>query len=642
MARHKELRRLAEREIIPTKATMTHGESPHARIQSEERPEERRLHGLIPGRASVNGLATGRHDHRIWHRRAVWGLALLVASVGLLYLPLIFRTAVTGDEFRFLSDIHGLLRGDLAGSVQSFHVHLFRWLPAVVSNEIDQVIVGRLAYSALLLISCSFIFLIARRFLSSTASLFVILCYFAFGEVILTANSFRYDGLSVFFLLASLAVMLRSNRTAALAASGVMVAVALMVTVKSVFYLPTLIVVALLTRSSTTWARRLGDLALFTVACLTAFLVLFALHHSYVQDSVVEVATGVQSAGTRVFILDRLFPTRNRILRTFIANAFIWLFIAFGIVSLLSRLRKEHQRREAVLLLSLLLPLGSLLFYRNAFAYYYVFLMPAVLVVAGVRFDEVFSRAFRGHAKVALPFLVLMVASIMLTFAVNYRSVLNSSMVSQNHINEGQRKTIEAVHQIFPDPVPYIDAKSMISSFPKVGFFMSSWGFENYHDAGVPIFRTLLQHKQPRFLLANHDALVIEDEAGATPLTVRRALLHQDRRTLRENFIPHWGAVFVAGKRLAMNPGATQEIEIIIGGPYTVESDSPVVIDGTAYSHGSVVNLRPAVYTVKSYQPGVLILRWGHHLYRPSDTPPVLWRPVGAEVAPRRGQVDEP
>jgi hypothetical protein len=198
------------------------------------------------------------------------------------------------------------------------------------------------------------------------------------------------------------------------------------------------------------------------------------------------------------------------------------------------------------------------------------------------------------------------------------------------------------VHRIFPDPVPYIDAKSMVSSFPKVGFFMSSWGFENYHDAGVPIFRALLQDKQPRFLLANHDALVFENDHVAAPrLTVRRALLPEDKRTLRENFIPHWGAIFVAGKRLAMSPGTTQEIEIIVGGPYTVESDGPVVIDGTVYDHGSIVNMQPAVYSVESYQSSFLILRWGQHLYRPSDIPPVLWRPAGAEIAPRRGQIDE-
>jgi hypothetical protein len=619
---------------------MKHGEPPQASTSSQDQP----VHGLVPGRAFPEDLGSGRANEKTWSRASQFGLAFLVGIVGLLYLPLILFAAVAGDEFRFLSDIHAFLRGDLAKSVQSLHVHFFCWLPAVVSNELDQVIVGRHVYAVLLLISCGFVFLIGRRFLSTTASLFVILCYLAFREVILTATSFRYDGLSVFFVLGALAVTLRSNRQAALVVSGGLVAIALLVTVKSVFYLPTLGVASLLRRGPTPWPRRFGDLALFLVACSSAFLVLFAfLHYSHGQDSVAEAATGVQSAGTRVILFDPLFPTRTIMVGALISNAFIWLFLAFGIASLFKRLRDEHQRREAGLLLALLFPLGSLLFYRNAFAYYYVFLMPAALVVAGIRFDEVFRRAFRGHAKAAVPFLVLMIASILLTFAVNYRSVLNSYIVGEGQINEGQRRTIEAVHRIFPHPVPYIDARSMIASFPKVGFYMSSWGLEIYHDAGVPIFRALLQDEQPRFLLANHNALMIEDGGiDARHLTDRRTLLPEDMTTLRDNFIPHWGAIFVAGKRVTMNPGTATEIEILVAGPYTVESDSRVVINGLAHEHGSVVNLQPGISTVESHKPGDLVLRWGQHLYRPSDDPPLLWRPTGAEVAPpRRGKSGE-
>jgi hypothetical protein len=618
---------------------MKQGERPPAGAQCEEQ----RPHSWASERLSPKGRVTDGHESNTEPMGTPIGLALLICLVGSLYLPLISWTAVAGDEFRFLSDIHSVIRGDLIMPVQSLHVHLFRWLPAVGRNEVDQVIVGRIVYSLLLLASCAFVFIIARRFLSRTASIFVILCFLAFREVILTANSFRYDGLSVFFLLASLAIMLRSNRQAALVASGGLFAVALLVTVKSVFYLPTLVAVAVLTRSSIPWTRRLGDLALFAGACSAVFLALFAfMHYSHGPDSAGDTATRIQNAGLRVFIFNPVFPARSTLLNALIANAFVWLFLAFGTVSLFKRLRNGHERREAAILLSLLLPLGSLVFYRNAFAYYYIFVMPAALVVAGVRFDEVFRRALGGRAKVAVPFLILMIGSLILTFAVNYRSVLHSYIVSQGYINEGQRRTIEAVHRIFPDPVPYIDAKSMISSFPKVGFFMSSWHFENYHDAGVPIFRSLLQDKQPRFLLANHDALLVDDadESAAHSLPVRRSLLPEDRRTLRENFVHHWGEIFVAGKRIAMSPGARQEIEIMIGGPYTVEFDSPVIIDGVLYDHGSVIQLPPGNYMVEADQSGVLVLRWGRHLYRPIDTPPTWERIRPAEALDRRGQFD--
>ena len=44
-----------------------------------------------------------------------------------------------------------------------------------------------------------------------------------------------------------------------------------------------------------------------------------------------------------------------------------------------------------------------------------------------------------------------------------------------------QRAVVAAVHRIFPEPVPYLDHGGVMASFPKVNFFMSSWGVDDLH-----------------------------------------------------------------------------------------------------------------------------------------------------------------
>ena len=52
--------------------------------------------------------------------------------------------------------------------------------------------------------------------------------------------------------------------------------------------------------------------------------------------------------------------------------------------------------------------------------------------------------------------------------------------------NSEQRATLAAVHEIFPEPVAYIDRCSMISRYNKVGFFMASWQIAEYLEKTYP------------------------------------------------------------------------------------------------------------------------------------------------------------
>ena len=77
-----------------------------------------------------------------------------------------------------------------------------------------------------------------------------------------------------------------------------------------------------------------------------------------------------------------------------------------------------------------------------------------------------------------------------------------------------QKETLDLVHRLFPEAVPYIDRCSMVSTFPKVGFFMSSLGMRFYHERGEPIM------EEPSSLIFS---------AGRNRITLPR--VPQDNRT---------------------------------------------------------------------------------------------------------------
>ena len=187
-----------------------------------------------------------------------------------------------------------------------------------------------------------------------------------------------------------------------------------------------------------------------------------------------------------------------------------------------------------------------------------------------------------------------------------------------------QRRVIEAVHQMFPEPVPYIDRNSMIASFPKVGFFMSSWGLEKYRDRGQPIFRDRLLREAPVFLIANTPVLEIGAPDEQRRSYGRMALFEEDWQVLRENYIPHWGPIFVAGKAFAQLSADPRRFEVLIPGTYTLEADGPVAVDGRTLQPGAVLTLDRGSYEIANRTAARfdVRLRWGENLTRPAAAPP--------------------
>lgn len=536
-------------------------------------------------------------------------LGLLVALFGL-RLQALFAANVNWDEFLYLAKVHAHLRGELGSAFQSFQVHAFSWLARVSDNEVEQVIAARLAMFALALGGAGLLYAIGRRFLEPVAVLFALLCLQGFSYVVEHATSFRADAICAFLVLASLALLLRERRGLwAPPLAGLCFALALLVSIKSLLFLP--VVAAVFLRLG--WLREarvaaLKEAALFAVALLLGALLLYGLHKlSLPEGARADAAAFAGQSASKMFLTGSFFPRWLFFLRSLLQDPLTWLamFAGAGFCVAAFMERASPRRADALLLLAFASPLLVLPLYRNAFPYFYVFILAPGVLLAGVAFQRVSES--RRDASPALPLVVVLAAAgVMLAGLVGRGALLKADETRAQH------QLVAAVHQVFPEPVPYIDWAGMVARYPKVGFFMSSWGLESYGAHGRPIFAELVAARRPLFLLTDIRALDLERPWGEARAGDGFRLFLADYRVLKANYLPHWGPIWVAGKALSLGPaGREQAFEILIPGRYRLEAEAPVTIDGVSHQPGAVLELAAGGHWAGSSGAGQrAALRW--------------------------------
>lgn len=517
---------------------------------------------------------------------------------------LVFTQPINWDEFRFLADVHQLERRELTWPIQTFHAHLFGWLLWLPGNEIDQIIAARVVMLALECGTAALIYRCARRFASTEASLLAAVCYLSFSYVMQHGASFRYDPPVTFLLMSALSLMtLAQLRIRTTMLIGALVAVAAMITIKSVFYVPTLAALA--------WWRMVGaddrslawrNLALggafggVTLAALYGFHVAsMAPGHAAAQDLI--AATTSKAIGQ-----SNIMPQAYLLRRSLLLSPLNWAILVGGIVVVARAIARPgvQDRSNLIAMASFALPLATLIFYRNAFPYYYAFMLAPVAVLAAPA-AEAISKRWRLEVVGAL------LAAIGLVHG----------FLAISPVLATQRATVDAVHSIFREPVAYIDRCSMIGSSRKQGIFMSSWNTEVYRAEGKPIMRGILVSQRPAYVLVNSPML----EAALPRIGNDNRLLPEDAQVLRGNFIHHWGPVWVAGKRLVPGEGPTP-FEVLIAGDYTLEAAEAVMIDGKPVAPGMVIRLDAGQHSLAASSREPVLLRWGDHLHRPRSAPP--------------------
>jgi hypothetical protein len=295
------------------------------------------------------------------------------------------------------------------------------------------------------------------------------------------------------------------------------------------------------------------------------------------------------------------------------SNPLFWFMAIYGATIAWTTAQRSGRNADAKrwLPLALALPLLTPFFYRNAFDYFYVFILPPAVIFIGLSYQEYRQRASNSESRLAALLMPLLVAAQCAFLVANGIRFLPDAIGPQ-------RVTLAAVHAVFPEPVPYIDGYGVVASFPRHAFFMSSWGMDRYRAIGKAVFPDLVAQAQPPLLLADSPSLY----AALMPdiaISDQRELLSEDIRFLKDNYVQLWGMLFVPGKQIELpSDSGNIDFSIVIAGDYRLEATTPVSVDGSRVKPGDVVALAAGKHVLNAGSAkGSAILRWASALSPP-------------------------
>ncbi|MCI0429726.1 MAG: hypothetical protein L0210_04175, partial [Rhodospirillales bacterium] len=491
--------------------------------------------------------------------------------------------------------------------------------PLVSGNEVTQIIAARGVMYAVGLGSCLLTYSIGRLYLSRMAALFAVLVYLSFTHMIEHGTAFRADPIgAVVFLAAVYLVLRRPGSRIAGAVAGLVMAVGLLITIKAAIHLVGF--VALFVALLLTAPRRLP--VLWQFACFVAALgagtwLLLRLHQLGLSAGDTAVAAQLGGTASKVVMTDNFIPRWDQLKVSLVRNALLWAILAAGAVVLVRNAvqRPAGEMRRLLVLGSFLVPVLSVVVYRNAFPYFYVYILSPAVLLSGLVAEHILTLQARWPRRVVTLALGGLVGITAGNAFANYWEDAGDETTMQ-------RQVVDAVHRIFPEPVPYLSGRFTIASFPNVGFFMSSWGMEGYEAANRAMLAEPIAAQRPVFVFADAIPLYAALERVDLPPELPR-LVEADRAAVAENYIPHWGWVYVAGKQFAFESVAAREFSVLVPGIYTLEGTGEAVIDGRSYRPGETVRLDPAIHSIApGSAPARLTLHWGDHLHRPAEPPP--------------------
>ncbi|TCD16168.1 ArnT family glycosyltransferase [Oricola cellulosilytica] len=520
----------------------------------------------------------------------------------------VFVRQIHLDEYLFLEQIYKHVLGELEKPVQTFYVYIFEWVVFLPLDDIEKVVTGRFVMWLFHLSTLFFVFRISESFGTKKGAWLSVLAYASFIYTVQHAASFRADPLVTALLMAVLFTLTRMTISLpGLLLSGVTTAIAGLISIKSIFYLPLIGAVVWQHFRHSRSSKLFWSLLASLLVAIIAFSGLMFLHldgADRLNDLVIPYIFG---AVRKQFGEKEPFDTVWYLLVLIIFNLPNWIVITYGLVQAanLAWSGPPAIRDRARLALVFFLPIMLVFVYRNSFPYFYVFALAPVVILAGFSIPSGSTNVIQ---RLSLPIAVT------LTFL----GVLHGSR-ELSLSNSGQKSMLEAVSAVYPDRVPYYDGFASIPSYPRIGPYLTSWVMEDYRRRGRPEIARLVREMKPRFVIAQHDLILDALTMGAQVPQKQYSLFPPDAEALHNNFIPHWGQFWIAGKRLRPRNAAAQEFEINIAGKYTFEGKTAGLIDDRSVKPGEVVNLREGNHL---YEGAAALLRYGDHPPVPDRDPP--------------------
>ncbi|PBB94187.1 hypothetical protein CK215_01695 [Mesorhizobium sp. WSM3864] len=535
-----------------------------------------------------------------------WTILILFGAIAVLELTTALFREVNWDEFHFLSLIFEYKRASLSLALQTFHVHLFSWLTLLPTDEIGTIVIARCLMWLLHLATLWFLFKTAENLVSIRGALWATVLYATLGFVMRNATSFRADPIITTLLMGALFGLTRDRLPLRLLIlSALAVTVAGLISIKSVFYVPAITMVATLQLARTHDKVLLRNMAVALVIAATAFVGLFLCHSASLAQTVSQAGNTLTSVYNKQLVHSSLFYGARFLAYSLAVNALQWSVICVGMGLAVARTINNSgaERLRALTILSFASPLLCIAFYRNSFPYFYVFMMAPVAVVGALAADKLSSLS---KISGAIPVIFVALA-------------VGHAIPEFQRDQSAQRSLISAVHQIFPNPVPYIAQTGMVASYPHAGFLMSTWGIEEYRDRGEPVLLHAIEKERPPFVIVSGPALSAALEPGTVSIDAGEGLLPADIEALKENYVRHWGPIWIAGKQLPATGGVEATFAVHIPGPYTMTADAPVEIDRRSILPGDVVELTEGTH---SFRGGLATLRHGRNPPVPARAPP--------------------
>lgn len=546
----------------------------------------------LPANSPSSPTAPG--NQTAWY--SIFASAAIIL-IGQLHFAL--TTGINWDEFQQYDSVRRLAAGTLEAPLQTFHSHLFGWLLHLPGDVTDHIHSARVIMLLCEVGTAIALFGLARRFASNTAAALISLAYLSGGYVVTQANAFRADPQAALLLMTALWLLAcRPLRPAIIVLFGALAGLAAMLTIKVVFYAPAFAGIAWLRWQEEPEKRQFAaQLIACVVASLSGFAMLYAWHTSFLAEP--QFSTGAKMLGSawKVVFSEGLFPRWPFLVRQLLLAPHISMLLA---LSLIMWPKLHLSRAQRLAMAGLMLPLIVLLPYRNSYPYFFVFLLPPILVATAPVMDQIVLKRY-GTLPIAATMAVI---AVFLAF------------YEPRGILENQKRVIAMAHRIFPEPVTYFDECGYLGDYDRALTFMpSGWGLSEYRRKGIPQFVEIMQRKTVPLLIANQDAFTAALENISVP-----GLLEPDARALRENYIHHWGVIWVAGRHIPAGPHPLT-IHVRIPGQYTLENGG-LILDGVSHKPGDIINLKRGIHAIGAPRPHAATLRWGRHLMIPSELAP--------------------
>lgn len=551
-----------------------------------------------------------------------WALPLAAcAAIVVTKFLLVGRINIHWDEFFYLSGVHQAARGELTQVLQGAYVHLFQWLMRLDADEVGQIVVTRALMTALLAITVVLLWRLASVWVSKAAALLAPLCYLSTTPVLEHGASFRADSLLAPLCMLSAVLLARTLTMRAAIWAGICLGAAFAISIKAVLFAPVVAaLIALDTEADGRWRidRNAKMLGVVAGAAGVVALALVMLHKLSVPAAEATMTAYASRTFTKTILDVPYFPRYAEYEWIKSQNQLAWLLLVVGAVC--SILRPRFWRAGACALS--LLPL---LFYRNAWAYYYVVMLAPACVLAAVAGESLGQLLQAMRWSVGHDLATIALALFLSVSAARHIAPLRADEQG------AQRAVIAAVHRVFPQPVPYIDHSGMIASFRKVNFFMSTWGVEDYRAAGQSFVEQALAVRAP-LLLANRPVL------DARRPEFKTQLLPRDRALIQQFYQPYWGPIRVAAAVVDLAGNETVQAELPFPGHYRLETEEEVFIDAMLRRNGDVVGIvQPTVRVARSREGQLrsgqnlrVRLVWAAAQAPPSVAPPTqrLYQPL--------------